>query len=64
MKKLILELDELDYASLQEAMARRQLVRGPLGIILPPNESNLPGALLAEICRGWLELLDWQRGVV
>jgi hypothetical protein len=59
-KRLILDLDEDDFAALQEALTRRQLWRDQHGVILPDGESNLPGALLAEICRGWIELCEWK----
>lgn len=57
---IVLELDELDYDAVQSAMARRQSVlRLPDGANLPDGSSNLAGALIAEICRGWLELREW-----
>lgn len=61
MKEMLLRLDDLDYDAIQRAMARRQTFRVPgcEGTILPTGESDLPGALVAEICRGWLEMLDW-----
>jgi hypothetical protein len=56
MRRLVLELDEDDWDAIQEAIARRQAWRhadgGPL---LPDGESNTAGAVLAEICRGWVE---------
>ena len=56
-------LDELDYDAVQRAIAKRQLFgRGLEGVtqtLLPEGvESDLTGAVIAEICRGWLEFLD------
>jgi hypothetical protein len=59
MKDMHLLLDEDDYRSIQQAIARRQSWRhADGGCILPAGESNTPGAIIAEICRGWLEMLD------
>jgi hypothetical protein len=51
-RTVVLELDDDDYRSLQEAFARRQAFR-----VLPEGGGNLAGRLAAEICRGWLEML-------
>jgi hypothetical protein len=48
-----LKLDDDDYRSLHKAFARR-LASG----VLPEGGGNLAGRLAAEICRGWLEMLD------
>jgi hypothetical protein len=47
------DLDDDDYRSLHKAFARR-LASG----VLPEGGGNLAGRLAAEICRGWLEMLD------
>ena len=53
MRKMVLELDELDYDAVQMAITRRQCFR-----IMPEGQSNVAGAVLAEICRGWMEFID------
>jgi hypothetical protein len=45
--------DPLDYQAIQRAIARRQL----FGVI-PDGDGNLAARYLAEICRGWEEMLD------
>lgn len=51
-REIVLQLDELDYAAIQKAIAYRQTWgRGTM----PDSDSNVAGAVLAEICRGWLE---------
>lgn len=57
---MTLELDEEDYAAVQQAIAAYQTgTRWPEGgCVLPENESDLAGAVLAEICRGWLEMRE------
>ena len=50
----ILELDELDAEAINKAL-RLQFSFGDKG--LPDGEGNLPGRMLAEICRGWLEYM-------
>ena len=66
-----LRVDTLDYDAIQEAIGRRQRWR-----VLPDaddSEANLAGRLIAEICRGWMEMRDnkpevddegeeWKRG--
>ena len=58
-KTLSLELSDLDYDAIQKAIAYRQTWRA-----MPDADgSNLPGAVMAEICRGWLEMLGrWEAG--
>jgi len=53
---LILQVDDLDWQAIQTAMARRQSWR-----VLPDSDcdqANLAGRLIAEICRGWMEMHD------
>ena len=57
--QMTLELDELDAIAINEAIARRQRFRDESGCVLPDSESNRAGAVVAEICRGWLEFLEW-----
>lgn len=49
-RQILLELDELDYDAVQWALAVRQRAR-----CMPNHDSSTAGALVAEICRGWLE---------
>ena len=53
-----LALDELDYQAIQEALARRQMF-----MAMPDADegSNMAGRLVAEICRGWMEMLDFEK---
>ena len=55
--KIILEADEDDFRDINAAIARRQSWR------VMPDEGggNLTGRVVAEICRGWLEMLDADR---
>lgn len=62
-RTMTLSLDELDYDAVQKAIAKRQMFgRGLEGVdrtLLPAGvQSDLTGAVIAEICRGWLEFLD------
>lgn len=57
MKTFKLKLDDLDYEAVQEAITIRKsgLFHVDGVLILPEHESELRGALLAEVCRGWVE---------
>lgn len=56
MKKLTLVLDDDDDRAVQAAIAERQRdSRWPDGVMLPEGESDLPGAIIAEICRGYVD---------
>jgi len=55
---MTLQLDDDDDRAIQAAIAARQTVRDQQGCILPDGESDLAGALIAEICRGWLEMRE------
>ena len=58
MQTITLIVDEDDAAAVHRAIADYQRAsRDEHGVILPEGESDLPGAILAEICRGWLELV-------
>ncbi len=50
--EIVLVCDDLDYAAIQQSMARRQAYR-----VTPDSGSNVAGATVAEICRGWYETL-------
>lgn len=50
-----LVVDELDWQAIQRCIAKRQLYRS-----LPDGEGNMAGRVIAEICRGWEELLDFE----
>ena len=56
--RLELLLDDADYDAVQGAMGIRQSFR-----CMPDpthDDANLPGMLLAEICRGWMEMPNAQ----
>lgn len=53
MKRIELAVNELDYDAIQEALSRRQSLR-----VLPDSDSDLTGLLIAEICRGYVEMLN------
>lgn len=55
-RTIVLELDEIDYIAIQRAMAKRQRIR-----IMPEGGGNVAGRVVAEICRGWEEMLDFYR---
>ena len=59
-----LELDELDYIVVQEAIAKRQTFRtwpkAPDGA--HAGHSNIAGLAVAEICRGWIGFLTFLEG--
>jgi hypothetical protein len=58
---IVLELDELDYDAIQEAVAKRQALGryfpGYEARIMPDGERNRAGAALAEICRSFTQTL-------
>lgn len=51
-------LDDDDLRAFHEAIARHQSRRVAGEHILPEGNSDLPGAIIGEICRGWLEYVD------
>lgn len=53
MKELLLQLDDLDYKVVIRCIAIREGFR-----IMPEGKSDLNGAAIAEICRGWEEMLN------
>ena len=53
MHRILLEVDDDDYRAINEAIAKRQLWR-----TMPDAGGNVAGRVIAEICRGWLELRD------
>ncbi len=57
MATLTLILDEDDSRAVHEAIAKRQQEsRWPEGgVLLPEGESDLPGAIIAEICRAYVD---------
>lgn len=59
MRQMVLNLDEDDYDAIQAAIARRQAWRhedgGP---VMPGGDSDTAGAVLAEICRRWVEMRE------
>ncbi len=59
-RKMELVLDEDDFRDIQAEITRRQLNgRDDKGIILPDGESNLAGAVIAEVCRDYRELSEF-----
>lgn len=60
LHKVVLFLDELDHKAVQEAVIRRESWK-----CLPDSghdDCNLVGRVIAEICRGWMEMLDVSKG--
>jgi len=55
-KTITITLDDDDDRHVAQAIAFRQGVRDGQGCIIDQGESCLTGALIAEICRGWLEM--------
>jgi hypothetical protein len=60
VRTVVLELDDDDFDAVQQAISVRQGLFG--GSVLPDGEGNLAGRYVAEICRGWMEMLDAGRG--
>lgn len=58
IETVVLELDEDDARALHEAIAKFQNMRIDGECIIPDGEGNLRGRLVAEICRGWMEMLS------
>ena len=57
--KITLELDEDDARDVNAAIATWQArARDSAGVNLPEGESCIRGAILAIICRGWLDSLE------
>ena len=57
-RTITLIVDEDDFRDINAAIARRQSWR------IMPDEGggNLAGRVVAEICRGWMERLDADKG--
>jgi hypothetical protein len=60
MKRIVLKVDDDDERAIQGAIATYQKrTRWPEerggGVLIPEGDSDLPGAILGEICRGWME---------
>ena len=64
MKKIVLRLDALDHEAIIGAIKRRERLGQPHATtgstlpLLPFGTSNREGAVIAEICRGWAEIVD------
>lgn len=57
-RTITLVLDELDWDAIQSEFAKRQSRRDEDGPLLPDGESNLEGAMVAEIVRDLEEYRD------
>ncbi len=53
MEAFAFEVDEMDAGAIHAAIARRQKWQ-----VIPDGEGSMQGRLIAEICRGWMELHD------
>lgn len=53
--EIVLELDEYDYHAVALAIKHR------LRMSIPDGAGNHAGRVVAEICRGWMEMMqfDW-----
>lgn len=61
MRRITIEVDELDARAIEIVVMKyqtRQRVAGEL--MLPEGEGDLRGRILAEICRGWDEMVEWR----
>ena len=58
-RKIVLELDNLDYDCFQAEVARYQATKRTAdGVLLPDGESNLVGAVVCELIRDLLDYRD------
>lgn len=58
-RKIVLELDDLDYDCFQAEVARYQATKRTAdGVLLPDGESNLVGAVVCELIRDLLDCRD------
>ena len=57
IRTLTLKLDHLDYDEIQRCIGIYQKECALIAnhTIVPSEDSDLPGAILAEICRSWFE---------
>jgi hypothetical protein len=58
---IVLHLDPDDLRAVQEAMCRRvspPWINPDGKPLFPDSRSNDTGLVIAEICRGWMELLE------
>lgn len=61
LRKIVLEIDEDDFIGISNAIAKYQANQRIDGeLILPDGEGDLRGRIIAEICRGWCDLVDWR----
>ncbi len=54
-ERMELILDAADARAVHQAFAAMQLCRDKDGVILADGDSNLAGAMVAEMVRDWLE---------
>lgn len=58
-RTIVLEVDDDDFDAIQRVIAQAQQVDIAGGFDLPDGEGNLVGRRLAEICRGYEDLMVW-----
>jgi hypothetical protein len=57
LKQIVLNVDDLDLQAIQDAIAHYEAIhiKNFGEVILPDGDSEQPGAIIAELCRGYLE---------
>lgn len=58
-RQIILDCDDDDFDAIQREFAIRQLRRRDGQTCLPDGESNLAGAMVAEMCRDLADYRDF-----
>lgn len=56
-QRIVLILDDIDFLAVADAMRERDEFSSGL----PAGGGNHAGRLVAEICRGWMEMLESSR---
>lgn len=59
-RRIVLDLDSLDYDAIQQAIAKQQSALGFPPDRGPYGHSNAAGEAVAEICRAWDELRSYR----
>jgi hypothetical protein len=62
LRTITVQVDELDYEAIHRVIAEYQRSnRWPEGdTLVPEGEGDLGGRILAEVCRGYEEMLAWR----